>query len=75
MEKIILMSTFVLLCFAVIAKADYKDELNTLSTRMQDIAQMMTKTQPRNAAGYSNMIARLEKVPEVIDQTITWMRK
>jgi len=49
--------------------------LNQMSGVQQDIARMMTMTQPKNAADYSNMIARLEKVPEVIDQTIAWMRK
>jgi uncharacterized protein (DUF885 family) len=32
-------------------------------------------SQPKNAKDYSNMIARLQKVPEVVDQTIAWMRK
>jgi len=49
--------------------------LNQMGGVQQDIARMMTMTQPKNAADYSNMIARLEKVPEVIDQTIVWMRK
>jgi len=49
--------------------------LNQMGGVQQDIARMMTMTQPKNAADYSNMIARLEKVPEVIDQTIAWMRK
>ena len=49
--------------------------LNQMGGVQQDIARMMTMTQPKNAADYSNMIARLEKTPEVIDQTIAWMRK
>ncbi len=49
--------------------------LNQMGGVQQDIARMMTLTQPKNAADYSNMIARLEKTPEVIDQTIAWMRK
>jgi len=49
--------------------------LNQMGGVQQDIARMMTMTQPKNAADYANMIARLEKVPEVIDQTIAWMRK
>jgi uncharacterized protein (DUF885 family) len=41
----------------------------------QNIAQMMAITRPRNPQDYSNMIARLEAVPVVVDQTIAWMRK
>jgi uncharacterized protein (DUF885 family) len=49
--------------------------LNQMGGVQQDIAQMMAITQPKNAADYSNMIARLEKTPEVVEQTIAWMRK
>ena len=49
--------------------------LNQMGGVQQDIARMMAISQPKNAADYSNMIARLEKTPQVIDQTIAWMRK
>jgi uncharacterized protein (DUF885 family) len=49
--------------------------LNQMSGVQQDIAQMMAITRPKTVADYSNMIARLEKTPEVVDQTIAWMRK
>lgn len=49
--------------------------LNQMGGVQQDIAQMMAITQPKTAGDYSNMIARLEKTPEVVEQTITWMRK
>ena len=49
--------------------------LNQMGGVQQDIARMMAIMQPKNAADYSNMIARLEKTPQVIDQTIAWMRK
>lgn len=49
--------------------------LNQMQGVQQNIAQMMAISQPKNAKDYSNMIARLQKVPEVVDQTITWMRK
>lgn len=49
--------------------------LNQMGGVQQDIAQLMAVIQPKNVEDYSNMIARLEKTPEVIDQTIAWMRK
>ncbi len=49
--------------------------LNQMGGVQQDIARMMAIMQPRNVEDYSNMIARLEKTPEVVDQTIAWMRK
>jgi uncharacterized protein (DUF885 family) len=49
--------------------------LNQMQGVQQNIAQMMAISQPKNAKDYSNMIARLQKVPEVVDQTIAWMRK
>jgi len=49
--------------------------INQMAGVQQDIAQMMAITQPKNAEDYANMIARLNKTPEVVDQTIAWMRK
>jgi uncharacterized protein (DUF885 family) len=49
--------------------------INQMGGVQQDIAQMMAISQPKNAKDYSNMIARLDKTPEVVDQTIAWMRK
>ncbi len=49
--------------------------VNQMGGVQQDIAQLMAITQPHNANDYSHMIARLEKTPELIDQTIAWMRK
>lgn len=49
--------------------------INQMGGVQQDIAQMMAVTQPKNVEDYSNMIIRLNKTPEVVDQTITWMRK
>ncbi len=49
--------------------------INQMGGVQQDIAQMMAITQPKNAEDYTNIIARLNKTPEVVDQTITWMRK
>jgi len=49
--------------------------INQMAGVQQDIAQMMSITQPKNAEDYANMIARLNKTPEVVDQTIAWMRK
>jgi uncharacterized protein (DUF885 family) len=49
--------------------------LNQMGGVQQSIARMMAISQPKNARDYSNMIARLQKVPEVVDQTIAWMRK
>ena len=49
--------------------------VNQMGGVQQSIARMMALTQPKNSEDYGNMIARLEKAPEVIDQTIVWMRK
>lgn len=49
--------------------------LNQMGGVQQDIARMMAISQPKNATDYANMVARLNAVPEVIDQTIAWMRK
>lgn len=56
----------------------FPDEMmpvNQMGGVQQDIAQMMAISQPKSAEDYTNMIARLEKTPEVVDQTIAWMRK
>jgi uncharacterized protein (DUF885 family) len=56
----------------------FPDEMmpvNQMGGVQQDIAQMMAISQPKNADDYANMIARLDKTPEVVDQTIAWMRK
>ncbi len=49
--------------------------LNQMGGVQQDIARMMAIMQPKNVGDYANMISRLEKAPEVIEQTIAWMRK
>jgi uncharacterized protein (DUF885 family) len=49
--------------------------VNQMGGVQQNIARMMAITRPKNAEDYANMIARLEKTPELIDQTIAWMRK
>jgi len=49
--------------------------VNQMSGVQQDIARMMAISQPKNVQDYSNMIARLDKTPEVVDQTIAWMRE
>ena len=49
--------------------------LNQMGGVQQDIAQMMAISRPTNVQDYANMISRLEKTPQVIDQTIEWMRK
>ncbi len=49
--------------------------VNQMGGVQQDIAQMMAISQPKNAEDYANMIGRLEKTPEVVDQSIAWMRK
>ena len=49
--------------------------INQMGGVQQNIAQIMTIAQPKNAADYARMIARLEKTPDVVDQTIDWMRK
>lgn len=49
--------------------------INQMGGVQQNIAQIMTIAQPQNAADYTRMIARLEKTPDVVDQTIAWMRK
>jgi len=49
--------------------------LNQMGGVQQDIARLLTISQPKNAGDYANMIARLEKTPQLIDQTIAWMRK
>ena len=49
--------------------------LNQMGGVQQDIARMMAIMRPKTAADYANMIARLEKVPQLVDQTIAWMRK
>jgi len=49
--------------------------LNQMGGVQQDIARMMAIMQPKNSEDYSNMISRLEKTPEVVEQTIAWMRK
>lgn len=49
--------------------------INQMGGVQQNIAQMMAIIQPKNAQDYANMISRLDKTPEVVDQTIAWMRK
>ncbi len=49
--------------------------LNQMGGVQQDIAQMMAISQPKNSEDYANMISRLETAPEVVEQTIAWMRK
>jgi uncharacterized protein (DUF885 family) len=49
--------------------------VNQMGGVQQDIAQMMAISRPKNAEDYANMVARLEKTPQVVDQTIAWMRK
>lgn len=49
--------------------------INQMGGVQQNIAQIMTIAQPQNATDYTRMIARLEKTPDVVDQTIAWMRK
>jgi uncharacterized protein (DUF885 family) len=49
--------------------------INQMGGVQQNIARMMAVTRPKNAEDYENMIARLDKTPEVIDQTIAWMKK
>jgi len=49
--------------------------INQMGGVQQNIAQMMAISRPKDAEDYSNMIARLEKTPQVVDQTIAWMRK
>jgi len=49
--------------------------INQMGGVQQNIAQMMAISRPKNAQDYSNMVARLEKTPQVVDQTIAWMRK
>jgi uncharacterized protein (DUF885 family) len=49
--------------------------VNQMGGVQQDIAQMMAISQPKNAQDYANLVSRLEKTPQVIEQTIVWMRK
>ncbi len=49
--------------------------INQMGGPQQSIASLMSMVQPKNTADYKNMIARLETVPETIEQTISWMRK
>lgn len=56
----------------------FPDELmpiNQMGGVQQNIARMMAMTQPKNAEDYRNMISRLESVPEVVDQSISLMRR
>jgi len=48
--------------------------VNQMGGVQQDIARMMAVSQPKNAQDYTNMISRLDKVPEVVDQAIDWMK-
>jgi uncharacterized protein (DUF885 family) len=48
--------------------------VNQMGGVQQDIAQLIAVIQPQNATDYENIIARLEKTPEVVDQTIALMR-
>ena len=49
--------------------------INQMGGPQQSVAQLMAIMQPKNIADYNNMIARLETVPDSIEQTIAWMRK
>ena len=49
--------------------------VNQMGGVQQNVAQMMAISRPKNAEDYSNMVSRLEKTPQVVDQTIAWMRK
>ena len=49
--------------------------LTQLNGVHQDPAQLMAVIQPKTADDYRNIIARLEKLPQLIDQTIDWLRK
>ena len=49
--------------------------LNQMSGPQQDIAQLMAITRPANAAEFEDMLARLEAVPELIEQDIARMRR
>jgi uncharacterized protein (DUF885 family) len=55
--------------------ADELMPLNQMAGVQQNIAQMIAIMQPKNAADYANIIARLEATPQVVEQTIAWMRK
>jgi len=50
-------------------------QINQMGGVQQDIAQMMAISQPKNIQDYANMVSRLEKTPQVIEQTMAWMRK
>ena len=49
--------------------------INQMGGVQQNIARMMAITRPKNTDDYVNMIARLNKTPQVVDQTIAWLRK
>lgn len=49
--------------------------INQMGGVQQDIASMMAISRPKNAGDYANMVARLEQVPQVVEQAITLMRK
>jgi uncharacterized protein (DUF885 family) len=49
--------------------------INQMGGPQQNIAQMMAITQPRKLEDYQNMVSRLEKSGEQIDEAIDWMRK
>ena len=49
--------------------------INQMGGVQQNIAQMMTISRPKNVEDYTNMIARLEKTPGVVDQSISLMRE
>ena len=49
--------------------------VNQMGGVQQDIAQLMAIVQPKKTEDYTNMIARMHKAPELVDQTIAWMRK
>jgi len=48
--------------------------INQMGGVQQNIAQMMAISRPKNADEYADMVSRLEKTPELVDQTIAWMR-
>ena len=49
--------------------------INQMGGVQQDIASTMAISRPKNAGDYANMVARLEQVPQVVEQAITLMRK
>lgn len=49
--------------------------INQMGGVQQDIAQLLAIVQPKKAEDYTNMIARMRATPQLVDQSIAWMRK